>query len=127
MIPAARCYDHKDEAKLPQLCSVCQRIAVEHKIVKKTIKTLLAAGYLLSVNDGEGVTGLTIDEATLYSHLFDLDDAYLEVFRRDAPSVRLGWVRFVFGNDGFDVISDYTTSLEEILKPVNEYANRFDI
>jgi hypothetical protein len=33
-------------------------------------------------------------------------------------------VRFVYGNDGYDVINDYTVDLEDVLKSVNEYADR---
>lgn len=29
-----------------------------------------------------------------------------------------GWVYFVYGNDGWDVVNDYTTNLESILQPV---------
>lgn len=35
------------------------------------------------------------------------------------------WVRLVPGN-GPDVISDYTTNLETILKPVNDFAKQFE-
>jgi hypothetical protein len=34
------------------------------------------------------------------------------------------WVRLVPGN-GADVIVDYTTNLEDTIKPVNEFANAF--
>lgn len=38
----------------------------------------------------------------------------------------IGWVRFVYGNDGHDVISDYTTNLESVLEPINAYAESLD-
>jgi len=40
-----------------------------------------------------------------------------------APS---GWVYFVYGNDGWDVVSDYTTNLEAVLKGSGELAERLE-
>jgi hypothetical protein len=79
------------------------RIAVEKQIVIKTVTDLLAAGYKLNVDDG--------------------DDDYLHVYQ---GKKHIGWVRFVYGNDGWDVISDYTCNLEDALKDVHALANAFD-
>ena len=35
---------------------------------------------------------------------------------------RVGWLHLVYGNDGNDVIADYTTNLEPQLQAVNAYA-----
>ena len=53
----------------------------------------------------------------------ETDDDYLTVYRPDALSC--GWVgvRFIYGNDGYDVICDYTMSLESVLTPVNQLAD----
>ena len=32
------------------------------------------------------------------------------------------WVWFVYGNDGWDVVCDYTINLESIIDPIIEYA-----
>lgn len=56
-------------------------------------------------------------------NLFNLDDAILCVYGsydsylKDDPC---GWIRLVFGNDGHNLISDYSTSLETFPKPVHE-------
>jgi hypothetical protein len=34
------------------------------------------------------------------------------------------WVRFVYGNDGWDVINDYSMALETIIEPITEEAER---
>jgi hypothetical protein len=35
-----------------------------------------------------------------------------------------GWVLFIYGNDGWDVISDYTCNLEPIMGPANELSEQ---
>ena len=125
---APRCYQHKDRADLPRLCHTCQRIAVEQEIVTRTIDALLAAGYLLQADiQGGSVVIPTADRTQLLAELMEVDDEFLGVWfgypaggdlRPDA------WVRFVYGNDGWGVVSDYTTNLEAVLAPVNAYAEQ---
>lgn len=114
---APKCYDHRDRETAPTLCPTCNRIAVEFDIVSRTIDALIAAGFELRESYGE--ESYTTDRDALLALLFDLDDAFL--IARNAE--RSGWVRFVFGNDGWDVISDYTVNLEDVLTPVNAYAD----
>lgn len=123
-IPAARCWNHRNATAVPVLCHTCQRIAVEHDIVTRTVDALLAAGYQLSEQeDGQIVDAPSVAKVftreDLLSLLFDLDDAFL-VTEKDGRS---SFVRFVFGNDGHDVISDYGVSLEDVLAPINAYAD----
>ena len=37
-----------------------------------------------------------------------------------------GWVQFIYGNAGFDVINDYTVNLEAALARTNKLADSFD-
>ena len=114
------CYTHRDRNEPPRLCMTCQRMAVEHDIVTRVVDALLAAEYVVFV-EGESTKEATREQTLAL--LFDLDDAYLSVQQRSGASE--GWIRFVFGNDGWDVVSDYTTNLENVLKPVNDYADTF--
>lgn len=133
-----RCYDHKTRETLPSLCHVCQRIAVEQDIAERACKALLAAGYRLAVHNGED------DDATVVSYdakdglqssvervlglMFATDDEYLFAYKVERAIVPDdnrpdAWVRFVYGNDGYDVISDYSMNIDTFLKPVNDYAD----
>ena len=112
-----RCYDHQTSETLSRLCRTCQRIAVEHDIVTRVVDTFLAAGYKLR----EQNESCTDNRDDILSLLLDLDDAFMVVSKDGIKDD--GWVRFVFGNDGYDVIWDYTTNLESILEPVNAYAD----
>lgn len=95
--------------------AVKRRQAVEVAILKATVKALLAAGFTLSVFDGEedhlivdNKAGSTNTEA-IYKALYETDEDYLNAWK---DGKIFGWVRFVYGNDGYDVISDYSVNLE---------------
>lgn len=122
-----RCDKHTGRETIPALCETCQRMAVEQDIVTRTVDALIAAGY--SVRESESEHG-TRDETL--DILFDLDIALLSVSKTDTTEspvsdlVDVGWIQFVFGNDGYDVISDYTTNLESVLAPINAYAETLE-
>lgn len=95
------------------------RIKLEQRIVKMTVDALLAAGYTLSVFDGENDTPYTTDRKILVDALMETDEDYL--YTRAETGLE-SFVRFVYGNDGYDVICDYGISLDEVLAGVNAYA-----
>ena len=100
------------------------RIAVEHKIVRRVVKDAIKAGYTVSVFDGEEWTVKRSTEfKTINDALFSTDEDTLRI--RDAEGKNLGVIQCIYGNDGFDVIADYSVSLEEFLKGANEYADKF--
>lgn len=85
----------------------------ERRIVGKLVEDLLAAGFALSVNDGEEVTvSKSKDPTEIYAALSSTDTDLLMV--HSTNDVRDRWIRLVWGND-CDVISDYLTSLEPFL------------
>lgn len=116
----ARCSNHKTNKQLPRGCKTCMRIQLEATIVKRTVRALLAAGYALKTDASEDMDWTT-SATTILAEMMETDDEHLLVQR---TNVETSWVRFVYGNDGWDVINDYTTDLETVLKPVNDYADR---
>lgn len=100
------------------------RQRVEQTISLAAAKALLNAGYLLGVNDGEETTlRYSRDIEAVKQALFTTDEDYLLVWDdadQDDPLNAAAnddprpdyWVRLVYGNDGWDVISDYSVSLE---------------
>lgn len=102
-----------------------QRIATEKRIVVKTVECLLAAGLQVSVCDGEDTTlKNSNDKTAIIAALFTTDDDYLFV-RADSGAGRR-MVHFVYGNDGWDVINDYSVSLETVIKPALKLAESLD-
>jgi hypothetical protein len=93
--------------------AVRNRQKVEQTIARAVVDALLAADFVLGVNDGgdEPVITGSSDKAAILEALFNTDEDYLLAKKRDDSHFK-GWVRFVYGNDGWDVISDYTVNLE---------------
>lgn len=124
------CYTHRDRETAPELCAVCKRIEIEQRIVKAVVKAALAAGYYLAVYEGQNQfrpATPTNDEAIILAELMETDDDYLWLTRLpNADTAYPLWVRFVYGNDGWDVICDYHVGLEELLKPINALADTLD-
>lgn len=121
-----RCNTHTNSTTRPVACSTCLRIYVEQLIVRKLAHELLKAGYGLDVaqaGDPIDARNSTQNERTILSRLMETDEDYLRVFDGEKW---FGWVRLVYGNDGPDVVNDYTTNLETVLKPVNEYADTLE-
>lgn len=101
------------------------RARMEVKIVNAVLDEAKKKGYLMSVEDGEQEDlEPTHDPVKVKELLFNLDDAHLCLYENKKAHRPLGRILFVFGNDGWDVISDYHMALEEFLKPVNELANK---
>lgn len=96
-------------------------MAVERDIVTRTVDALIADGY--AVRESEDGNFSDSREDTL-AVLFDLDSANVIASKGNGDSA---WVVFVFGNDGYDVISDYSMSLESVLAPINAYADTLAI
>ena len=113
------------------------RQAVEREIAEQVIKDALAAGYVVGVYDGgeETVKGTNVD--VLSAALMTTDEDWLTIypagdesplgggFERGSQTTRIGWVRLVYGNDGWDVVCDYTTNLEPIMGNATALADKY--
>lgn len=102
---------------------------MEEAIVRLFIKTALAAGYTLTVNNGgdEDEIEVSTDEQAIIDVMREAGEDIAYLFKLDNVAKHVGWVQFVYGNDGYDVICDYTTNLEELLKPCTDLANTYDV
>ena len=100
-------------------------IEIEQQIVEKTVHTLIDQGYFLSVWDGnEFVTSRLSGSKSVIAAMMQTDEDSLHVF--DGKGKRVGVVCFVYGNDGWDVICDYSNALKTTLEPVFTLANRLE-
>ena len=99
-----------------------RHIAVERQIVTALIDHALAEGYELSVDDGEEQHPWTTDRAAVIDNIMEADEDRLYL-RRDGHAA---WVFLVYGNEGWTVICDYSTSLEALLEPINALAESLE-
>jgi hypothetical protein len=89
---------------------------LEHQIMKCCIDELTAQAATITVNDGEEDTLLDSSDPVVILNAMrtsDKDRIFVSV-----QGVR-GWIYFVYGNDGWDVINDYTINLEPFLTKTN--------
>ena len=96
------------------------RARLELQIVNKLIAVAHETGHTLRVmeyeEDNEGELNYDVK-----MELFDLDEANVRIY--DSAGKYVGRVYLVFGNDGFDLISDYTLGAETFLQPVLKLAD----
>lgn len=89
---------------------------VEAKITRKIVRALKAAGTPVTrVFDGGEMVKVSTEQDIL-TEVFNLDISWL--YTKDGS-----WVMLVGGNE-WDMLSDYTLSLEEALKPVEAWIEK---
>lgn len=102
------------------------RQKIEKQIAASAIADLIEAGYEVTVNDGEEDTvERSTEPGKIAEAMMTTDEDYLIVYLPGVPA-RAGWVRFIYGNDGPDVINDYTLSLEKVLAKTFELAEQLE-
>lgn len=96
--------------------AIRQRQRIEQTIALVAAQALLEDGFLLGVHDGEELVmhhSKSLEQ--VHSALFSTDEDYLYVYVKDDdkrdPRPQY-WIRFVYGNSGWDVISDYSVKLD---------------
>lgn len=104
------------------------RIVIERAIVRKLCELVIAKGCTVSINDGEDwPVKRSRDMAEIMHNICACDEETIKI--RDKNDMAVGSVWLVYGNDGWDVISDYHTSLDTdpavtgVMDEVNAYAN----
>lgn len=110
------------------------RKSIEEAIVTKLIDTGLEQGYYISVDDGDGYKlVLSRDKKELLGLILDLDECSVSFdMTKDPGGLSFCTVDLAFGNDGYDVISDYGWTQEhealvdKLIKPVDNMATAFE-
>jgi hypothetical protein len=104
--------------------SVEMRQEVERKIAAALITQSLAAGYRLTIDNGGGEEfAPSTDAEHILREMFATDEEHLLFYNEEGKKV--GWVYFVYGNDGWDVISDYSTNLEPVMTEANKISEYY--
>ena len=90
------------------------RIKVERQIITRAITDALKAGFALNLDYGDGdvLPEPSTNRQTVLAGIMQGDDDRVYYYK-DGKCV--GWAWFVYGNDGWDALSDYTVNLESVL------------
>jgi hypothetical protein len=108
--------------------SVRRRFELEWQIVKALVRAALDAGLTLNVNNGgeEDECGLsgTRDVRVVLGAMFETDDETLLLYRNGGC---VGWVKLIYGNDGYDVISDHSANelTESLMAEPNKISEKY--
>lgn len=107
------------------------RIDIEKQIFAKVVDSLLAAGFELRLYDGEAFcTTHCTDRQIIIDASMSTDDdllcVYNHIYDTSHKRERHGWVQFIYGNDGYDVIHDYTTNIEDQIRPAMDLADELE-
>lgn len=97
-----------------------QRQKIERRIVKRVSQDALAAGYSVTVDDGGEEFGPFTHTADVLDRMFSVDQETIYLRKLGSDE---GLVFFVYGNDGHDVIADYSLNMEELLSGANKLAD----
>jgi hypothetical protein len=107
-----------------------RRIQLEKRIARRVVRDLLAAGYVITVNNGgdENEIPYSQDYSEIIKAMFATDEEHLitRIPYEFGGTVRIkeSFVFFVYGNDGWDVVNDYGTSLEPVMEPINRWCDQ---
>lgn len=95
--------------------TVQKRQAIERRIVLAACKELLNQELVLSIDNGgdEDELSKSSNLSEISRHIMLTDEETIRVITADGFSV--GWMKFVYGNDGWDVLCDYSVTLDQYI------------
>ena len=125
---SARRAAHDAQCALTQLIRPMTLVDMEKAIIRAFVTKAVDMGYTISVNNGEDwEVKLCINVPHIMGVLGATDSDTLVVRRADGSLV--GWAFFVYGNSGWDVLSDYADNkvMGWLLAEANALADDFDM
>lgn len=123
-------------AQLSKLApNVQKRIRIEQKVIRKLIDIVLEREYVISVYDGEEwVLHRSASKKAICAAMMSTDE---DMWRIGKPSGdRIGKVWFIYGNEGYDVVHDYSYTVDcngksvgpmgEIMDELKKYTDKLE-
>lgn len=117
--------------------AVVARQSLEKRVISRLVKDALAKNYTVSLNDGEE---WTVKRSRNYEEIMGAimttDEDFLRI--RDEKGESVGSVTLIYGNDGWDVIADWSwrvdkekgvdteAQMNDLMKGADELANKLD-
>lgn len=97
---------------------------IEKRLATQVVEDAIKEGYTVSLDNGG--LGYEIEDSTdkdaILKEMFATDDEVL-CLKKDGKT---RFVSLIYGNDGYDVVSDYTARLDEdVMKETNRLADLF--
>lgn len=107
--------------------AIKERIVMERAVIRRAITDILAAGHAITVFDGEDAPlKRSTDVGAVMGEICACDEEWLRVLAPTGDTAKpwkhLGTIFLVYGNEGWDVLADYSVNLEPLLAGANEFA-----
>lgn len=93
--------------------SVRRRFELEWEVAISIVRAALKAGYLVTVDNGEDATEHLKHITDVMDVMFETDEDTL-LFGKPGTGA-LGWAKLIWGNSGYDALSDYSTNMEYLM------------
>lgn len=108
--------DAEYQARLERVAERRSVQAMDRDITTKLVDAFIAAGYLITccLRQDEPEFERSVDRDGILEFLFDLDLAELRVEKGGKRS----WLMLSFGENGWDVVADYSVDLENLIDPL---------
>ena len=104
-----------------------ERLLIEKHLATLIVKEARAHGWTVSVHDGEEYTlEKADDEESILDEMFSTDEDALHFFDPTRRNRSMGWIQLIYGNEGHDVVHDYSGNLDAFMKPIEAEANRIE-
>lgn len=113
------------------------RISLERQILRATAKLLKANGFFMILNDGEENCQKEPTDSVpiIMKSAMSTDMDHLKAYQLTDPAnptstcfngryQRIGVIDFVYGNDGWDVIADYSVALEPQMQEIQKLGDK---
>ncbi|TWI76457.1 hypothetical protein IQ16_00698 [Bradyrhizobium huanghuaihaiense] len=107
--------DHEFDKRLLHVAKRREVHRLDRVIATKLIDALLAEGYVVTDASYEEFER-SADREAILEILLDVDRIELFVERNDEES----WMRLIFGENGWDLVQDYTVDLGYLIDPIVE-------
>lgn len=101
------------------------RHEIELKVVEAFLADVFRVGFTVNVHNGgdrEELPEPTGDRELVLRAMFQTGEDRLNVYRQGR---HLGHVLFIYGNEGWDVISDYSLSLQPLMASAERVADHY--
>jgi hypothetical protein len=86
-----------------------RRMRLEKRMTSALIKACLKRGFSVTIDNGEDKP---IEKSTSYraiiNEMWQTDEEHVLIY--DATGKRMGWFFLVYGNSGWDLVSDYSVT-----------------
>lgn len=98
---------------------------IDREIATKVVGALITDGYTITcdLQDDEPEFVRSTDVDGILDYMWQVEWVEMNVHKENSR----GWLRLIFGENGFDLVQDYTVDLEHIIEPICEpYWRRAD-